>query len=405
MFKESIVIALRALLANKLRSILTMLGIIIGVGAVITMVSIGMGVREKVQTSIASLGSNMLIVMPGAASSQGGGRSASGSSITLSLEDADYIKKVVQKIDYVAPAVSKQYQIVAGNQNWTTTVQGITPEYMAIRSLTVGSGSFIAQQDINSRNRVAVIGATVAENLFGDVNPTGQNVRINNTPYQIIGVLDSKGQSSMGQDQDDIVMVPLTTAQERLLGITYLNLINIQVSQLDDMDQVQNQITTILRQRHRITGNKEDDFTVRNLTSIMEIATETTGMITLLLGSIAAISLLVGGIGIMNIMMVSVTERTREIGIRKALGATYRDIMLQFLLESIVIGVLGGTLGIILGVAAALIISAFSSLTTVVSLLSIVVSFGFSVAVGLFFGIYPARKAALLDPIEALRYE
>jgi putative ABC transport system permease protein len=404
MFKESVAIALRALLANKLRSILTMLGIIIGVGAVISMVSIGMGVKEKVQNSIASLGSNMLIVTPGAASSQGV-RSASGSSITLSLEDAEYIKKTVQGIDYVAPSVSKQYQIIAGNQNWTTTVYGITPEYMAIKSLTVGSGSFVSQQDINSRNRVAVLGATVAENLFGEMNPTGQNVRINNTPYLVVGVLDSKGQSSMGQDQDDIVLVPLTTAQERLLGITYLNSISIQVTKMEGMDQAQEQITSLLRQRHKISGTKEDDFTVRNLTSIMAMMTETTGTITLLLGSIGAISLLVGGIGIMNIMMVSVTERTREIGIRKALGATYRDIMLQFLIESVVIGVLGGIFGIFLGILAAFAISTFGGLNTVISAVSILVPFGFSIAVGLFFGIYPARKAALLDPIEALRYE
>jgi len=404
MFKESIAIALRALLANKLRSILTMLGIIIGVGAVISMVSIGMGVKEKVQNSIASLGSNMLIVTPGAASSQGV-RSASGSSITLSLEDAEYIKKTVQGIDYVAPSVSKQYQIIAGNQNWTTTVYGITPEYMAIKSLTVGSGSFVSQQDINSRNRVAVLGATVAENLFGEMNPTGENVRINNTPYLVVGVLDSKGQSSMGQDQDDIVLVPLTTAQERLVGITYLNSISIQVTKMEGMDQAQEQITSLLRQRHKISGTKEDDFTVRNLTSIMAMMTETTGTITLLLGSIGAISLLVGGIGIMNIMMVSVTERTREIGIRKALGATYRDIMLQFLIESVVIGVLGGIFGIFLGISAAFAISTFGGLNTVISAVSILVPFGFSIAVGLFFGIYPARKAALLDPIEALRYE
>lgn len=404
MFKESISIALRALLTNKLRSVLTMLGIIIGVGAVIAMVSVGMGVREKVQNSIASLGSNMLIVTPGAASSQGV-RSASGTSITLVSDDAEAIKKTVPGTDYVTPLVSKQYQIIAGNQNWTTTVQGVTPEYMAIRSLTVGSGSFISERDLNARNRVAVIGSTVAENLFGTMNPTGQNVRINNTPYQIIGVLDSKGQSSMGQDQDDVVMVPLTTAQERLIGIDYVNSINIQVTKAENMDQVQDQITTLLRQRHKIVGDKEDDFSVRNLTSIMEMATETTGTITMLLGSIAAISLLVGGIGIMNIMIVSVTERTREIGIRKALGATYRDIMLQFLIESIVIGVLGGVGGIVLGVAAAYGISIFSSLNTVISVLSIVVSFGFSIGIGLFFGIYPARKAALLDPIEALRFE
>lgn len=404
MFKESITIALRALLSNKMRSILTMLGIIIGVGAVIAMVSVGLGVREKVQNSIASLGSNMLIVMPGAASSQGV-RSASGSSITLVTGDADYIRKTVSGIDYVAPSVSKQYQLIAGNQNWTTTVQGITPDYMAIRSLTVGSGSFVTERDITVRNRIAVLGATVAQNLFGSVNPVGQSVRINNTPYQVVGVLDSKGQSTMGQDQDDIVMIPLTTAQERLIGINYVHSINIQVTKMEAMDAVQEKITMILRQQHKITGTKEDDFTVRNLTSIMEMATETTGTITMLLGSIAAISLLVGGIGIMNIMMVSVTERTREIGIRKALGATYRDIMLQFLLESIVIGLIGGIGGILLGIASAYAISVIGGLNTVISVLSILVSFGFSIAIGLFFGIYPARKAALLDPIEALRYE
>ena len=404
MFKESVAIALRALLANKMRSVLTMLGIIIGVGAVIAMVSVGMGVREKVQNSIASLGSNMLIVMPGAASSQGV-RSASGSSTTLLPDDAEYIKKTIKGIDYVAPSVSKQYQLVAGNQNWTTTVYGITPDYMAIKSLTVGSGSFVTQDAITSRARVAVLGATVAQNLFGDANPTGQSIRINNTPYQVIGVLDSKGQSTMGQDQDDIVLVPMTTAQERLMGITYINSISIQVTKMDDMDRVQDQVAAVLRQRHKISGTKEDDFTVRNLTSIMAMATETAGTITLLLGSIAAISLLVDGIGIMNIMMVSVTERTREIGIRKALGATYNDVMLQFLIESVVIGVLGGAVGVGLGVVAARLISLFGGLNTVVSVLAIVVAFGFSVAVGLFFGIYPARKAALLDPIDALRYE
>lgn len=404
MFRESIAIALQALLANKLRSILTMLGIIIGVGAVIAMVSVGMGVRERVQKSITSLGSNMLVINPGAATSQGV-RSAAGSNISLTLEDAEYIKKTVKGINYVAPIVSRSYQLIAGNQNWTTNVQGITPEYMAIRSLTVGSGSFISESDINSRNRVAVLGATVAENLFGETNPTGQNIRINNTPYQVVGVLDSKGQSSVGQDQDDVVMIPLTTAQERLLGITFLNSIDIQVTKMENMDQVQDQITFILRQRHRIYGDKPDDFTVRNLTNILEMAMEMSGTITLLLGSIAAISLLVGGIGIMNIMMVSVTERTREIGIRKALGATYRNIMLQFLIESIVIGILGGFGGIILGIATAYAISIFGGLNTVVSALAIIASFGFSIAVGLFFGIYPARKAALLDPIEALRYE
>ncbi len=404
MFRESFHIAFAALLANKLRSLLTMLGIIIGVGAVIAMVSVGMGVRSQVQSSIASLGSNMLIVSPGSANARGP-RSAAGSNITLKYSDAQAIKERIKNIDYVSPTVSSSYQIVNGNQNWNTSVQGVTPEYMAIRSLTVGSGSFITAQDMASRNRVAVVGSTVAENLFGDVNPTGKNIRINNMPYKVIGVLDSKGQSSMGRDQDDIIIVPLTTAQERLIGITYVQSINIQVSNADAMGQVQTEIEQLLRQRHRITGNKEDDFHVRNLTSIMEMMSETTTMITLLLGSIAAISLVVGGIGIMNIMMVSVTERTREIGIRKALGARYRDIMLQFLIESVVIGIIGGVVGIGFGCVVSMLIAKFGGFNTVITFLPVFISFTFSVGIGLFFGIYPARKAALLDPIEALRYE
>ena len=404
LFKESVQIALKALLANKLRSILTMLGIIIGVGAVIAMVSVGMGVRRSVQSSIASLGSNMLIVSPGSANS-GGVRSAAGSTVTLKYEDAEAIKNKIKNIDYVSPTVSNSYQIVNGNQNWNSTIQGVTPEYMAIRSLTVATGSFITQNDLNTRNRVAVIGTTVAENLFGSSNPVGQTIRIHNSPSKVIGVLESKGQSSMGQDQDDVVIVPLTTAQERLLGITYVRSINIQVSDAAKMDQAQSEVETLLRQRHHIIGDKEDDFSVRNLTSLMETMTQTTTMITLLLGSIAGISLLVGGIGIMNIMMVSVTERTREIGIRKALGATFRNIMMQFLIESVVIGVVGGLIGIGFGCLISMAIAKFGGFNTVITAAPVLLSFFFSVGIGLFFGIYPARKAALLDPIEALRYE
>lgn len=404
LFSESVQIAVTALLGNKLRSILTMLGIIIGVGAVIAMISIGMGVKQNVTNSIASLGSNMLIVMPGS-TNKGGVRSAAGSSQKLKYEDAEAFKKKIKNIDYVSPTVNGSYQIVNGHENWNSSVYGVTPEYLKIRDLTIGTGSFITQNDLNSRNRVAVIGTTVATNLFESENPVGKNIRINNQPYKVIGVIESKGQSSMGQDQDDVVIIPLTTAQERLMGITYIRSINIQVSSADKIESVQGQVETLLRQRHHIVGDKEDDFTVRNLTSLMETMTSTTTMLTLFLGSIAAISLLVGGIGIMNIMMVSVTERTREIGIRKALGATFKNIMMQFLIESVVIGVIGGLLGVAVGVGIALAIAKTGLFQTVITAAPILISFSFSVGIGLFFGIYPARKAARLDPIEALRYE
>lgn len=404
LFKESVRIALNALTANKLRSILTMLGIIIGVGAVIAMVSVGLGVKQNITNSIASLGSNMLIVMPGS-SNTGGVRSAAGSRTTLKYEDAVAIKSKIKNIDYVSPTVQRSFQVVNGNQNWNTTVYGVTPEYMSIRSLAVSAGSFISQSDLTKRHRVAVIGTTVASNLYGSKNPVGLNIRVNNQPYKVIGVLESKGQSSMGQDQDDIVIIPLITAMERLLGITYVQSVNVQVTSQDKMNLVQEDIEALMRQRHRITGGKEDDFNVRNMTSLMETVSETTSMLTLFLGSVAAISLLVGGIGIMNIMMVSVTERTREIGIRKALGATFKAIMTQFLIESVVIGVIGGLIGIAFGCFASVMIAKFGGFNTVITMSPILLSFSFSVGIGLFFGIYPARKAALLNPIEALRYE
>ena len=395
LFKECFGMAVNALLANKLRSLLTMLGIIIGVGAVIAMVSIGMGVRTSVADSFASLGSNMLIVMPGSANT-GGVRGKAGSRKA--------IESKIKGIDYVSPSVSGAYQVVNGNLNWNTTVEGVTPELMQIRSLKVENGSFITANDMAKRSRVAVIGPTVASNLFGTENPIGKNIRIHNQPFKVIGLTAEKGQS-IGQDQDDVIYIPITTAQERMLAITYVQAINIQVSSPERMNQVQADVENLLRQRHHIRHGAEDDFTVRNMTSLMESFTENTNMITLLLGSIAGISLLVGGIGIMNIMMVSVTERTREIGIRKALGATSSNVLMQFMIESMVIGIVGGVIGITLGVSLSKAIGSFGGLTTTIELLPVLVSFSFAVGIGLFFGIYPARKAARLDPIDALRYE
>ena len=404
LFTELIKMAALSLVANKLRTLLTMLGIIIGVAAVIAMVSVGMGVRSNVVSSISRLGSNMLIVMSGS-SNRGGVRGAAGSMTTLTYDDAKAIKSRVKNIDYVSPTVQGSYQVVYGHENWSTTVTGVIPEYAAIQSLTMQSGIFFTEHDVDVRNRVAVIGPTVATNLFNTVNPVGKKIRIGNAPYTVIGLLASKGQSTGGMDQDDVVLIPLTTAQERLMGITYVRSVNVQVSSQDKMDEVQANIEKLLRQRHRIREGGEDDFNVRNMTSLMETMTQTTTMITLLLGSIAGISLIVGGIGIMNIMMVSVTERTREIGIRKAIGATYNSIMLQFLIESTMISILGGLIGIGIGIGVAKAISQFGNFTTVISGASIAASFGFSLFVGIFFGMLPARKAARLDPIDALRYE
>lgn len=406
MFWQSILIAFEGLRANKLRAILTMLGIIIGVGAVIAMVSIGLGVQQKVQSSIASMGSNLLIVMPGTGQPSGGGvRKAAGSNITLTKQDAQAIAREIAGISYVAPAVSQQFQLIYNKQNWNSSVQGTTPEFLTIRNFEITTGSFFTSRDDSVRARVAVLGQTVATNLFGNISPVGQNIRIGTAPFRVVGVLATKGQSSMGQDQDDIVLVPLSTAMERMMGITYINNISIQVESEKLIDQVQNDVTTLLRTRHHLQGKAENDFNVRNLTALMEMMTETTGTITLLLGNIAAISLVVGGIGIMNIMLVSVTERTREIGIRKALGATYRTILLQFLIEAIVISVTGGLVGILVGVGGAKVISMIAGWNTVISPLAIIGAFGVSVIIGVFFGIYPARKAALLNPIDALRYE
>ena len=404
MFWESVVIALEGLRANKMRSLLTMLGIIIGVGAVIAMVSIGMGVRDKVEKSIAGLGSNLLIVMPGS-TAPSGVRVAAGSTSTLTYMDAQMIAREISGVNAVAPTVQRQYQAVFSGKNWITQMQGTTPDFLTVRNFELGDGSFITQRNLDARDRVAVLGKTVADNLFGDMNPIGQTIRINKSTFRVIGTLAPKGQSAGGQDQDDLIIVPLTTAQERMLGVTYIQSISVQAESPEVIDQVQQDIATLLRSRHRLPPGVDDDFTVRNLTAIMATAAETTGTITLLLGNTAAISLLVGGIGIMNIMLVSVTERTREIGIRKALGATFSNILLQFLIEAIVIGVTGGLLGILVGLGSSYAISAVFGWATLISVFTIVIAFGFSVLIGVVFGLYPARKAAKLDPIDALRYE
>ena len=404
MFNESIKMAIDGMVSNKLRTLLTLLGIIIGVGAVIAMVSLGFGVKEQIKENISRLGSNLLIVQYGGRTATGA-RIQAGSGARLTYDDAKAIEKNIDGIKYVAPIVSRGYQLVVGNQNWTTNVQGSTPNIIDIRDYTVEEGRNMSDHDMAGKDRVCVIGKTIVDNLFPEGDPVGKTIRINLAPFKVIGVLGAKGQSSGGQDQDDVVFVPLTTAQNRMMGITYVNNITIQAENENVIDNVQAEVENLLRTRHRIKNSDDDDFTVRNLAALMDTMMSTANTITILLGCIAAISLLVGGIGIMNIMLVSVTERTREIGIRKALGATYNNILLQFLIESAVIGIIGGFLGVVLGIGASYAISAFAEWKTVISVPIIIIAVVFSVGIGVFFGIYPARKAALLDPIEALRYE
>ena len=404
MLNESIKMALDGMVSNKLRTFLTLLGIIIGVGAVIAMVSLGFGVKESIKDNISKLGSNLLMVSAGGRTATGA-RLAAGEGAHLTFDDMLAIEKQVDGIAGISASVNSSYQLVAGNQNWTSRVEGTTPSNFEIQNYELEDGRLFTERDMNSRARVAVIGKTVADNLFPGDDPVGQIMRIKKAPFQVIGVLKPKGSSGMGQDQDDTVIIPLTTAQNRMMGITHVQRITVQAENENVINDVQAEVEQVLRTRHKIKEGDYDDFTISNMAAIMDTMMATANSITLLLGCIAAISLLVGGIGIMNIMLVSVTERTREIGIRKALGATYNNILLQFLIEAMVIGVVGGFLGVVIGVIASYGISSFAGWNTVISWWAIVVAVVFSVGIGLFFGIYPARKAALLDPIDALRYE
>jgi putative ABC transport system permease protein len=400
-------IALRALKVNKMRSALTMLGIIIGVGAVIAMVAVGSGAKRRIADQIASMGSNLIMIMSGSSTS-GGIRFGAGTVPTLTMEDGKAIQTEIPGVKHTAPSLNGIAQVVYGNQNWSTIIIGTTSEVLDIRDWSLYAGRSFTQQDVEGATKVCLLGNTVVQNLFGGIDPVGQIVRIKNVPFTVIGMLTPKGQSTWGQDQDDVIFVPLTTAQKRLFGMQFPGMVRsiaVQARGPEVMKEVEEQITELLRQRHRIQPNQENDFSVRNLTEVMSSAEQSAQVMSLLLGAIASISLIVGGIGIMNIMLVSVTERTREIGIRIAVGAKGRDILLQFLIESLVLSLVGGTLGIAIGMAGTFILSTFTRWPILFSIQAILLAFIFSGSVGVFFGFYPARKASLLNPIEALRYE
>jgi putative ABC transport system permease protein len=397
-------IALRALMRNKLRAFLTMLGIIIGVGAVIAMVAIGEGAKETIRSQIASLGTNVLIILPGT-SVQGGVRTGSGGVNTLVDGDAKAMMRELPAVAFASPALRRNEQIVARNLNWLTLTQGVGPEFQQIRDWRVAEGRFIHEGDIESAAKVAVVGETVVNQLFGNDDPIDAVIRIRNIPFRIVGVLAPKGQTSQGTDQDDTIIIPYTTMQKRLMRITFVQSIVASAINAERLPEAQAQITALLRQRHRIGPDRDDDFYIRNLSDIAEAASSSARVMAVLLGTVASISLLVGGIGIMNIMLVSVTERTREIGIRMAVGARRKDIMLQFLVEAVVMAATGGSIGILLGIGSSEILNDWAQWPTHISASIVAIAFFFSGAVGVFFGFYPARKAASLDPIDALRYE
>ena len=403
MYKESFLMAWASLIANKMRSILTMLGIIIGVAAVIALVSIGNGVKQDIQNSISSLGSNLLMVMPGAPRTPGV-RPSQGSMKSLKVSDYQAISKL-DGVKAASPYTANSYVTIYQSKNWTTTVSGVSSNFQDVNNWTMAEGRFISSKNVENRERVAVVGQTVVKNLFAGEDPVGKEIRVKNIPFRVIGVLNSKGNGTMGNDQDDVIFIPYTTAMERVEGVDYLRMVYVVASDDNGIDRLQSDIENLLRVRHSIKDTNLDDFNIQNMKSIMETMEQTTGTLTLFLGAVAAISLVVGGIGIMNIMLVSVTERTRAIGIRKALGATYFVIVTQFLIEAVVISLMGGLIGIALGIGASKLIGLASGMSTVISVPTIVLSFAFSMAIGLVFGIYPARKAAKLNPIDALHYE
>jgi putative ABC transport system permease protein len=402
-------IAVRALRVNKLRSALTMLGIVIGVGAVITMVAVGAGAQARVAEQIQSLGSNMIIVLSGSILS-GGVRLGSGSQLTITEDDAWAIQREIPAVAAAAPTSRGGAQVVYGNLNWATGIQGVTLEFFSAREWDVADGRLFSQEEVEGAGKVALVGLTVAGNLFGDSDPLGQVIRIKNVPFTVIGTLERKGQTTFGQDQDDTVLIPLSTAKKKVLGASQANArsvgsIAVKVREARAMPEAEQEIRGLLRQRHRLQAFQDDDFNIRNLTEVLQSQEASSRVLTLLLAAIASVSLLVGGIGIMNIMLVSVTERTREIGLRMAVGARGRDILLQFLVEAVTLSLIGGAIGIAMGLAGSYSIAYFAQWRTLVSTEAVFVAFAFAAAVGVFFGFYPARKAAALNPIDALRYE
>jgi putative ABC transport system permease protein len=403
-FSATLKIALRALARNKMRSALTMLGIIIGVGAVIAMVGVGQGAQQKVQDQIASMGTNLLFVSSGSVN-RGGMRMGSGQTKTLVYDDMKAIQREIPAVANAAPGAGSSAQVVYNNQNWNTRITGTEPQYFKVRDWPIAQGASFSQEDVHLAANVAVIGETVRQNLFAATDPIAQTIRIGNLPFQVVGVLAPKGQSGMGQDQDDTIVIPITTLQKKISGQNWLQFIMVSAVSQPASYAAQQQISSLLRDRHRIRPGQDDDFFVRNLADVAELADASSKVMTYLLASIAGVSLIVGGIGIMNIMLVSVTERTREIGIRIAIGATEQDVQRQFLSESVVLSLIGGAIGILFGVGSSLIITKTLGWAVLISPMAIVAAVIFSMAVGIFFGFYPARKASQLDPIEALRFE